>query len=142
MFFCRVDTRGFNGSVNISERCEYRSKFDPLYIIFLGFFLIFFYRHIYVLNEKVKINESVSGCWIIDQNTFYFKKRNRMLLTLVSPGWIACLQNIVFYPSKCFHIFQKSFNWNFYITFPITYSNLHINNLIWKHLQDSELRIF
>ena len=26
--------RGFNGSVNISESCDFRSQFDPLYIIF------------------------------------------------------------------------------------------------------------
>ena len=25
--------RGFNGSVNISESCDFRSQFDPLYII-------------------------------------------------------------------------------------------------------------
>ena len=26
-------TRRFNGSVNISESCHFRSQFDPLYII-------------------------------------------------------------------------------------------------------------
>ena len=28
----REDSRGFNGSVNISESCDFRSQFDPLYI--------------------------------------------------------------------------------------------------------------
>ena len=27
-------TRGFNGSVNISESCDFQSQFNPLYIIF------------------------------------------------------------------------------------------------------------
>ena len=26
--------RGFNGSANISERCDFRSQVDPLYIIY------------------------------------------------------------------------------------------------------------
>ena len=26
--------RGFNGSVNVSGNCDFRSQFDPLYIIF------------------------------------------------------------------------------------------------------------
>ena len=30
-------TRGFNGSVNVSGNCDFRSQFDPLYIIFWPF---------------------------------------------------------------------------------------------------------
>ena len=26
-------SRGFNGSVNISENCDFRSQYDPIYII-------------------------------------------------------------------------------------------------------------
>ena len=29
----RLITRGFNGSVNISENCDFRSQFEPFYII-------------------------------------------------------------------------------------------------------------
>ena len=29
-----LKARGFNGSVNISESCDFRSQFDPLSIIF------------------------------------------------------------------------------------------------------------
>ena len=32
-------TRGFNGSVNISENCDFRSQFDPFYIILYPFVL-------------------------------------------------------------------------------------------------------
>jgi len=38
--------RGFNGSVNISENCDFRSLFDP-------FYLKYFFVGIYILNEKV-----------------------------------------------------------------------------------------
>ena len=34
-----ASTRGFNGSVNIPESCEFRSQFDPLNIICKSFFL-------------------------------------------------------------------------------------------------------
>ena len=33
------EERGFNGSVNISESCDFWSQYDPLYIIFYPFFL-------------------------------------------------------------------------------------------------------
>ena len=48
------ESRGFNGSVNILESCDFRSPFDPLNIInFLTFFLKYFFVGIYILNEKV-----------------------------------------------------------------------------------------
>ena len=28
-----LQTRGFNGSGNIPEKCDFRSQFDPFYII-------------------------------------------------------------------------------------------------------------
>ena len=33
-------SRGFNGSVNIQDICDFRSQFDPLNIIFYPFFLL------------------------------------------------------------------------------------------------------
>ena len=45
--------RGFNGSVNILESCDFRSQFDPLNIIFLAFFPKYFSVGICTLDEKV-----------------------------------------------------------------------------------------
>ena len=48
------ESRGFNGSVNILDSCDFRSQFDPLNIInFLTFFLKYFFVGIYILTEKV-----------------------------------------------------------------------------------------
>ena len=50
MFICLCLSRGFNGSVNIPESCDFRSQFDRLNNIF---YTIFFFVGIYILNEKV-----------------------------------------------------------------------------------------
>ena len=39
----RATSRGLNGSVNISESCDFWSQFDPFYLIFLAFFLKSFF---------------------------------------------------------------------------------------------------
>ena len=44
---------GFNGSVNISENCDFRLQFDPFYIILQHFIINTFFVSIYILNEKV-----------------------------------------------------------------------------------------
>ena len=46
-------SRGFNGSVNIPESCDFRSQFDPLSIICKPFFLLYFIVGICILNENV-----------------------------------------------------------------------------------------
>ena len=51
-----LHSRGFNGSVNISESCDFRSQFDPLYIIFLNTFLS---AYIFLM-KKYRINKSVN----------------------------------------------------------------------------------
>ena len=45
--------RGFNGSVNIPESCDFRSQFDPLNIICSAFFIKYFFVGIYILNKNV-----------------------------------------------------------------------------------------
>ena len=44
--------RGFNGSVNIPERCDFRSQFDPLKQFF-SLFLNAFFVGICILKENV-----------------------------------------------------------------------------------------
>ena len=64
-------TRGFNGSVNISENCDFRTLLHN----FIAFYLKYFFVAIYILNEKVQnkqICKSKDG-WVIDENTFDFK---------------------------------------------------------------------
>ena len=43
----------FNGSVNTPESWDFRSRFEPLNIIFLSFLLTYFFLGICILNEKV-----------------------------------------------------------------------------------------
>ena len=75
-------TRGFNGSVNIPESCDFRSQFDPLNIIFLPFSWILFlsaYTFFWIfLNEKIYNKQicKVKDCWI-EQNMFGFKQKNK-----------------------------------------------------------------
>ena len=51
---------GFNGSVNISENCDFQSPFEPSYIIFLPFILNTFLLAYTFWIKKYKINKSVS----------------------------------------------------------------------------------
>ena len=53
-------SRGFNGSVNISECCDFRTQFDPLYITLLPFYLNHFLLVYTFWMNKYKINKSVS----------------------------------------------------------------------------------
>ena len=49
--FSFLMSRGFKGSVNISESCDFKSQFYPLFrILFVG---------IYVFNEKI-LNKHIS----------------------------------------------------------------------------------
>ena len=52
--------RGFNGSVNISESCDFRSQFEPLIHNFIAFFLNSFLLAYTFWMKKFKINNSVS----------------------------------------------------------------------------------
>ena len=79
--------RGFNGSVNISERCDFRSQFDPFYIIF-SLFLKYFLSAYTCWIKKYEINESVSLKMVelLTKTRFTSNKRNWMLLTLLVRG--------------------------------------------------------
>ena len=48
-----IKSRGFNGSVNISENCDFRSQYDPLLHNFIAFYLKYSFVFIYISNEKV-----------------------------------------------------------------------------------------
>ena len=54
-----MTARGFNGSVNIPENCDFRSQF-VLLNSYLAFFLINFFVRICILNNKYKRIKSVS----------------------------------------------------------------------------------
>ena len=53
-------SRGCNGSVNISENCDFRSQFDPFYIILWPFILNTFLLAYTLWMKKYKTNTSVS----------------------------------------------------------------------------------
>ena len=76
-----IRSHGLKGSASFLENCDFRSQFDPLKM-FWAFFLILFVG-VYILNEKVQTNPLIKRLLPLISN-----RRNRMLLTLVSPGWI------------------------------------------------------
>ena len=48
-------SRGFNGSVNISENCDFRSQYDPFYIILNSLlFKILFCWRIHFKRKSIK----------------------------------------------------------------------------------------
>ena len=65
-----LQARGFKGSVNIPESCDFQSQFDPLYIFFLPFFGYNFlqtYTFVFkVLNKQIRkfIHCLING-WLV-----------------------------------------------------------------------------
>ena len=94
-FFFGNIPRGLNGSVNVSGNCDFRSQFDPFYITFWPFIQNTFLLAYTFWMKKYKISKSVSFkiTELLTKTHLISNKRDRMLLSLVSPGWGVVLGN-------------------------------------------------
>ena len=108
-------SRGFNGSVNIWERCDFRSQFDPLSMIFNFFFLNTFLSAYTFWMKKYRIKSvSLKIVELLTRTRWILNKRHHMLLTLVSPGCSA----LMFWRSDRNFLFLQPF----YISFVLSFS--------------------
>jgi len=58
-YLLNSSSRGFNGSVNIPESCDFDHNFAIKHNC-LAFFIKYFFAGKYILNEKSKTNKTVS----------------------------------------------------------------------------------